>query len=198
MLAAVTDWVKNIILVVLFASFLELLLPSSSMQRFIRVILGLTIMLAILNPAMEIIQDKWIPEQVPALSSAAGNAGRVLGAAENGARERDRMAVELYKKELARQVRAVVTAIDGVADARVAVTVADGQAGSRTAMLEKLTVYVQPGLTTEERKVPKVTIGTGPEKPQTELNQELRTKIARTVSELYQLRDNQLEIRKMN
>lgn len=198
MLAAITDWVRNIILVVLFASFLELLLPSSSMQRFIRVILGLTIMLAILNPAMEIIQNKFTSEQVPALSNAVGNTDRMLGAAENVARERERVAVELYKKELARQVRAVVTAIDGVAEARVAVEVASGQSGPRTAMIEKLTVFVQPGLTAEERKIPKVIIGSETEKKQPELKQELRAKIARTVCELYQLKDNQLEIQKLN
>lgn len=197
MLAAVTDWVRNIALVVLFASFLELLLPTSGMQRFVRVIMGLLILLAILNPVVDALQSRFAPE-VPALGGQGGPAAdRVRNGAEAVVRERDRLAVELYKRDLARQIRAVVTAVDGVADARVAVTVA--QAAGRAGALEKVVVYVQPGVDGGERKPAKITVGGGGgEARGAELRTALRDKIARTVSELYQLPAAQVEVTRMN
>jgi stage III sporulation protein AF len=195
-LAAITDWVRNIALVVLFASFLELLLPTSGMQRFVRVIMGLLILLAILTPVVDTLQGHRLPD-VPALSGQGGPAAdRVWSGAEAVVRERDRLTVELYKKDLARQIRAVVTAVDGVADARVAVAVrqADGRAGA----LDKVVVYVLPGLAAEERKAAKFAAGTGGDARSAELRPALRDKIARTVCELYQLPAAQVEVTKMH
>lgn len=197
MLAAVTDWVRNIVMVVLFASFLELLLPSSGMQRFVRVIMGLLILLAILGPVVDVLQSRVAPE-VPALAGQSGPAAdRVRSGTETVVRERDRLAVELYRKDLARQIRAVVASVDGVADARVAVELAQ-DAGGRTGALGKVTVYVLPGLTAKDRKATRISVGKGGEAHTAELRPALRNKIVRTVCELYQLSAAQVEVAKMN
>lgn len=191
MIAAVTDWVRNIVMVVLFASFLELLLPSSGMQRFVRVIMGLLILLAILTPVIDALQSRVVPE-VPALAGQGGGAAdRVRQGSEAMVRERDRLALEYYRKELARQVRAVVTAVDGVADARVAVEVGQGGAISR------VTVYVLPGLAAEDRKA-KISVGPGEGARAAELKPALRDKIIRTVCEIYQLPVEQVAVVRMN
>ena len=196
-MAAVTDWVRNIVMVVLFASFLELLLPSSGMQRFVRVIMGLLILLAILGPVVDILQSRAAPE-VPALAGQSGPAAdRVRSGTEAVVRERDRLAVELYRKDLARQLRAVVASVDGVADARVAVELAQ-DAGGRAGALGKVIVYVQPGLTADDRKVARISLGKSGEARTAELRPVLRDKIVRTVCELYQLSAAQVEVAKMN
>lgn len=45
--------VKNLLVVILIASFLEILIPDNSMRPFIRFAIGLFIILAILNPALQ-------------------------------------------------------------------------------------------------------------------------------------------------
>jgi stage III sporulation protein AF len=197
MLAAISEWLKNIILVVLFGSFLDLLLPSSGMQRFVRVILGLFILLAVLTPVIDLLQGRIMPEPLPAIGGQSKAAGdRVSGGAERVVRERDRLAVEQYKKDLARQIRAVVMAVDGVADARVAVELA--QAADRPFAVAKVIVYVQPGLVAEDRKVARVEIGPAAGVRESELKAAVRDKVVRTVCELYQLSAGQVEVRKMS
>ncbi len=197
MLAAVTDWVRNIVMVVLFASFLELLLPSSGMQRFVRVIMGLLILLAILGPVVDILQSRVAPE-LPALAGRSGPAAdRVRSGTETVVRERDRLAAEHYRKDLARQIRAVAVSVDGVADARVAVELARNE-GGRAGALGKVTVYVQPGLTADDRKVARITIDRGGEARTAELRASTRDKIVRTVCELYQIPAAQVDVVKMN
>jgi hypothetical protein len=69
----------------------------------------------------------------------------------------------------------------------------------RAGVLGKVTVYVLPGLAADDRKVGKITTG-GPagEARPGELKPVLRDKIARTVSELYQLPTSQVAVVKMN
>jgi stage III sporulation protein AF len=197
-ISALNDWVKTIILVVLFASFLELLLPASSMQRFVRVIMGLLVMLTMLNPVVEFIQSRSTPQEIPALG------GRIIagpGPAQGGAAvstgDKSKLAVELYKKDLARQIRAVVLAMDGVADAQVAVQLkSDTDGGS--AALEMIKITVRPGQSGVAQKIQPVSVAGGSEAKATGLSPQLTEKITRTVRELYQLRDSQVEIKPWN
>lgn len=200
MIAALSLWIKDIILVVLFASFMELLLPSSSMQRFIRVIMGLFIMLAILNPALDIIQNHLASEQDLSLVTTTLNSSNSSGNITNSlASERDKLSYELYKKELAKQIKAVVTTIEGVADAKVAVEVNTGAGGNLAGSIKNVTVYVQPGVAAIGRKVApvsKITVGENEEAKETkELRPQLTSKIQNAVAELYQLSKNQIEVK---
>lgn len=196
MIAEVTGWVKNIVLVVLFASFLELLLPASSMQRFVRVIMGLMVMIAILNPVLDIVHNKMAPENLPAVSQNGKVSGRVKENMAAVTEERDRLARELYKKDLANQIKAVVVAVDGVADARVGIELKDGTEGKQGG-LDKVSIAVLPG-TPSAGTVEKVVIGAQQPTSTGELSGAVSEKVKKAVKELYQLRESQIEIKKMN
>lgn len=53
-MGALTEWVTNIILFILLATIIDLLLPSSSMQKYAKMIIGLLLMLIILTPVFSI------------------------------------------------------------------------------------------------------------------------------------------------
>lgn len=58
-----TDWISNIILLILLATILELLLPNSSLQRYVKMVVGLLLLVMILNPLFSILSkdaDSWI------------------------------------------------------------------------------------------------------------------------------------------
>lgn len=48
------EWVTNIILIILLATILELLLPSSAFQKYVKVVIGLLLIIAILNPLIKL------------------------------------------------------------------------------------------------------------------------------------------------
>lgn len=191
-----TGWVKYIIFVVLFASFLELLLPSSSMQRFVRVIMGLFIMLAIMNPIISIIQNHLIPaNQVPALSTNFGNS--IMNDSMNMSNERERLSLELYKKELAQQMKILVMAIDGVADVHVNIEINTVKNSSIASGIESVILYIKPGLSAKDRKVAavsKITIGEQKDKTEDPYI-DLKKRISEIVTELYQIPKEKIEVR---
>lgn len=195
MLAMITEWVKNIIIVVLFASFMEMLLPNSSMQRFVRVIMGLLIMLAILNPIVDIIQNRGLPAQVPALSLGGKNPEQVQKNTERFVQERERLTREMYRNDLAKQIRAVVAAIDGVKSVKVSVELQDTSAGPDIAV-DKIEIFIQPGVRNSDT-VEKVNIG-GSIHPEMEISSYTREKVVRTVNELYQVSRERIDVKKMN
>lgn len=208
MIAIIAAWVKGIILVVLFASFLELLLPNSSMQRFIRVIMGLFIMLAILNPVIDIIQNRWGNDQVAVLSTRANDSAdmeNIASAVASVSNERERLSYEMYKKDLSKQIKAMVMAIDGVADAKVIVDVNTGGGNNQAGSIKNVVVYVAPGIASGEKKVakvPQVSIGNAgstqqAQDRQEDLKPELKARIRHTIAELYQLPQEQIEVKRL-
>ena len=50
----ISAWLKGIILIVLFATFMDLLLPSSSMQKYVKLVIGLIIIVTMLTPLLVI------------------------------------------------------------------------------------------------------------------------------------------------
>jgi stage III sporulation protein AF len=56
-IAWLSDWLRDIIAVILLAVFVELLLPNKAMQRYARLVVGLFILLTILSPILKLIQS---------------------------------------------------------------------------------------------------------------------------------------------
>jgi stage III sporulation protein AF len=198
-MAEIVGWVKSIVFVVLFASFLELLLPASGLRRFVQVVMGLLVMLVMIHPAIDLLQTKSILADITAVAPQAANPAEEdlpAGSATVAAR-RDTLALAMYKKEIARQIEAMVMATDGVGSARVAVELFDGPE-SQQGGLKKVTIYARPGHSDNDTGVNPVHIGGSSAAPEESLSAAAAAKIVNTVKEIYQLKDNQVEIRPLS
>jgi stage III sporulation protein AF len=73
--AFVTHWLKEIVLVVLIASFLEIVMPINGTHQFVKIALRLMLFLAILSPlgAIFTMKPAWINVQNTLLSQANTN-----------------------------------------------------------------------------------------------------------------------------
>lgn len=56
MLGWLSSWLQQIIAVVLLAGFIDLLLPNKAMQRYVRLVAGLIILLTIMTPIIHLLQ----------------------------------------------------------------------------------------------------------------------------------------------
>ncbi len=57
----ISDWIRQIILILFIATFIDLLLPSSSLDRYVKLVMGLIIIMAILQPILKLVlsEDRW-------------------------------------------------------------------------------------------------------------------------------------------
>lgn len=53
------DWIREIVMIILLAAFLDLIIPNSSLDRYVKVVVGLLILLAILSPIISFLQSDW-------------------------------------------------------------------------------------------------------------------------------------------
>ncbi|AGB40512.1 stage III sporulation protein AF [Halobacteroides halobius DSM 5150] len=51
------EWIRNLVLIILLAHFIEMLLPSSKMKRYVKVVVGFFVILMILTPFLEIVNQ---------------------------------------------------------------------------------------------------------------------------------------------
>lgn len=106
------NWIRELVALVLFAAFFEMLLPNHSMHKFIRVIVGLMILLTVLKP-IEICLDKGIDESsVPVIYLQKQKEINQKVRSKN-------ISYDIYKKELSRRIEATVHEIKGVREAKV-------------------------------------------------------------------------------
>ncbi|WP_168119247.1 stage III sporulation protein AF [Paenibacillus sp. HB172176] len=57
MIAWISDWLRDIVSVILLAVLVELLLPNKTMQRYARLVVGLFILLTLLSPLLRLMQS---------------------------------------------------------------------------------------------------------------------------------------------
>lgn len=194
MIAALTVWVKNIILVVLFASFMELLLPNTSMKKFIRVIMGVFIMLAILNPILLLLKTENTDEHIAVMGAREANkdcqTNTINQLVERTVTNREELLAAAYNQDLSKQISAVVKSVGGIEDAKAQVSI------SENGKISKIIIYVKPGdVTNKAIKVDTIMLG----KTETSAIQPgLTEKVKKVISELYQVPFQNIELHSLS
>jgi stage III sporulation protein AF len=196
MMEAITAWVKNIILVVLFASFMELLLPNSSMKRFIHVIMGIFIMLAILNPVLQFIQEQRTNDHITVMgvpNSKVPEIDNMTQAINTTVLKREELLGTVYKQEIVRQIIAVVKSIEGIDEAVARVSLDNETNKNTSAKITKIIIYIKPD-NPNKNNIKIDSIAIKEKTNQQELPETLIKKVRQTISELYQLSPKVIEI----
>jgi len=75
MIEAISLWLQKIILLVLIATVLDMLLPSSSIQRYVKFVMGLLILLSIISPIMGLLEKGLSPEKLALRIMDVGSSG---------------------------------------------------------------------------------------------------------------------------
>ncbi|MGM0502577.1 MAG: stage III sporulation protein AF [Bacillota bacterium] len=103
------DWVRNIILIVLFASFVEMLLPNSKFRGYIRVVIGFFVILVIMGPIMDLLNFKGSELDLSIIEQQQNqNLNEIITTGKQLRIQEVKRAQEKYKRKLAKQMEAVV------------------------------------------------------------------------------------------
>lgn len=133
--------VKNLLVIVVVASFLEILLPDSSIRPFVRFAIGLFVILAILNPILSVFFSgravqvgawdlPWEYEE----SADYQQAGREVN------RDIQKAGSELIREKIEQQISSVAILVPGVGDVqtRVNMTPGDGEISGVEMVIEPI------------------------------------------------------------
>ncbi|MDT3427468.1 stage III sporulation protein AF [Paenibacillus forsythiae] len=150
-------WLREIILIVLLATFVELLLPSKSMERYARLVLSLLVLLTLLSPVVSLLKGNAASELSLAFRQADGGASGPSGTADAelrriladgqklaaGGREQS---LKLAAQQIAGQMQEQIAGETGKRGANVAVTLAlQGEADGHSAPAITEVIVTLPG-----------------------------------------------------
>lgn len=137
------DWLREIILVVLLASFVELLLPSKSMERYARLVLSLLILLTMLSPIVSLLKGDAASELSIAMGRQEKEGGLFTGGGDGGtsleqiladgqklAQGRQEQSLKLAAEEVASQMKERIIQETGKRGVNVTVTLGMGKSSS--------------------------------------------------------------------
>ncbi|ULO09142.1 stage III sporulation protein AF [Paenibacillus sp. 19GGS1-52] len=138
-------WLREIILVVLLAAFVEMLLPSKSMERYARLVLSLLVLLTMLSPIVSLLKGDAASELSVAIAKQEKDGGLLSGAKQGDdslqkiladgqmlAKGRQEQSLKLAAQEVAGQMRDQITSETGVRGAQVTVKLGMGKAADAT------------------------------------------------------------------
>jgi stage III sporulation protein AF len=128
--------IRNVVIIVLLTTFLDMILPSSNLQRFVKVIMGLFVVVTLLNPLINLFtKDRNF--EVLAWQQAENGAGfkSVQSKTETLQEVNQQLFLENYEKQLAGQMEALVKLVQGVQTAEVELKL---KGGSRVGTLEEV------------------------------------------------------------
>lgn len=173
--------VRNLAVILLLATFLEMLLPNKSMRGFVQMVMGLFVISAVLAPIttflhtpLEMEIPAWtvtVPQDMPAIATE----GQGLKLARDTVQEQ-------YRQILVHQIKALTLGTDGVEGAEVDIEFEEGAGGltdQPKIILMKVTLVSAQG---EISPVQPITIG---QSPPTTLNHSARAdKVRERIAEI--------------
>lgn len=121
------ELVSNIVAIVLLTTFLDLLLPSSSMQRFVKVVMGLFILVSLLNPILELLSRdqefevfSWQQPQAVASNSILLGSQRLKDTNEE-------LFLDNYRQLMEKQMESLLKLVRGIESVQVNLELKNGE-----------------------------------------------------------------------
>lgn len=116
MIGILREIVHNLVVIILLTTFLDMLLPNNNMQRFIKVVMGLFIMITILNPIIVFLNRGMEINSWSLSLPYEEKVDTVFAQGEEFARLQDNQIKDEYKKGLEQQIQVIVSLIPEVKD----------------------------------------------------------------------------------
>ncbi len=108
MLEIVSHLIKNLIILVILASFLEIILPDNKFQPYIKMVVGVMIMISILNPILQILNI--MPDlEMEILKTGANYYEDVDYIDQEVIKHNQQLIVSEYKRRLNNQVGEIIS-----------------------------------------------------------------------------------------
>lgn len=120
--------VRNLVMILLLATFLEMLLPNKSMRGFVRMVMGLFVISAILAPITTFLHTP-LEMEIPAWGVTSPQDLPAIATEGQGEELAHNAVQEQYRQILINQIQALAIGSEGIEGAEVAVEFEEGTGG---------------------------------------------------------------------
>lgn len=125
-MAALREWVRSLVMLLIFASILELLLPMNGMKRYVRMAMGLIIILGVVKPIVGLLGHPVVvdPTSLVGSETSLPTMNQIMADADRFRQKNQVLMLQEAERRLTEEVRSAARRVDGVSDAQVALRIA--------------------------------------------------------------------------
>ena len=142
MIKTISEIVRNIAILVLLTTFLDMLLPTNNAQRFIKVVMGLFIMVTILNPIVSLIHKDLEISSWQLYLPSTEKVDTVLAQGNMITHIQQSQIVEEYKLRIERQMEGMVNLIPEIASVTCQVSIEPTEKLGELARISKASFWI--------------------------------------------------------
>jgi len=118
----IRDWIINIIVMMILSALLDNIMPSGSLRKYCRLVIGLVIMLVIITPLSRFTLDSKSIDKLISEAEAIVNTSNTVDYGTNLINMQNEQIVREYKKKLKENIVRTVEAISGAKGEIVEIT----------------------------------------------------------------------------
>lgn len=163
MLLALREFVRNVLVIVVLAAFLQIILPAGSMRRYANLALALVMVLTIISPLLTLTQTSWDLNEVLGQAQAHTAWSELEASSELLKRQNDLSLLHTYGNLLASQLEDVIGRIGEVELADYQIDLVENQDAEDYGSIISIRIACKEsqGRIKPVDKVDRVQIGTG-------------------------------------
>jgi len=186
----IAEIVKNLLVIIIMSSFLEIMLPDGNIKPFVRFAIGLFLLIAILSPTLAYLYDDknfqlsvWDDQVDEKTTQAIARGSQKIQEQVTG------QSNAIMKEKLEGQISAIAILVPGVDDVHSELTM--GEDGNP----QKLKLIVRPGANKNTDEVEPVDVfSRSSQNKSTAEHDEIQRKILQVMGNLYGLQGKNIEI----
>lgn len=133
--------VKNVLVIIMTAVFLEVVLPRSDIKRYINLVIGLFLVIAVLSPFLQAIHKEFTFDVFDHAAVPDSETQAIIARGREMAAGQKLQAARQYKEKLTRQVAALAALYPGVRVKRVEIDMVEDPGDPGFGQVKRITVY---------------------------------------------------------
>jgi len=136
--------IQNLIIIVILAVFLEMLLPAGEMRRYVKMVMGLLIIVAVIQAAGDLMHRDYSSD-LPSLTEKMTDErlSMIMESGKKISSEQEQKAIEQYKRGLANQVMAIANINKELPVVDAEVMVNSEKEGANYGQINRIVLFVE-------------------------------------------------------
>lgn len=150
MIEFLRDWVINIVIVIIFIVFVEIIIHSEKFKKYVKLVTGLVLMVVIINPIVTLVGKDYSLDNIAIQSTNAFSKMELENMSQKLDSIQNEQVISIYKQELNGQIKGQLLLINGVKDADVYVEVDSDPKSSQFGSLQSINAIIFEESSTSE------------------------------------------------
>lgn len=133
--------VKSVLVIIMTAAFLEIVLPRSDIKRYINLIIGLFVVIAVLNPFLEVIHRELTFDVFDRAAVPESETRAIISKGRQMAAGQKSRAARQYKEKLTKQITALAALYPNARVKRVEIDMVEDTTDPNFGQVKRITLY---------------------------------------------------------